>query len=127
VRAQSQAAADVLTVSAFWAPDRIPFELLVRGAPELGETIAAELPETPEDVSAARNRVRKLLTPLARYSLIERDADDACYNVHRLVQEVVRADLSVRRRRIWAERVVCALNRAFPPIEFENWALCERL
>jgi len=29
--------------------------------------------------------------------------------------------------RVWAERVVQVLNKAFPTTEFQNWPQCERL
>ena len=30
-------------------------------------------------------------------------------------------------QRLWAERTVRAVDRAFPSVEFSTWAVCERL
>src|SRR5262249_28265443 len=49
VEAQSEAAADLLRLSAFLAPDLIPFELLARGASQLGPTLEAALATAPGD------------------------------------------------------------------------------
>src|SRR5205823_5787390 len=37
------------------------------------------------------------------------------------------AGLTAAQRRIWAERAVRAVNRAFPYIGLKTWPLCERL
>ncbi|MCG2727954.1 MAG: tetratricopeptide repeat protein [Candidatus Methanoperedenaceae archaeon] len=67
----------------------------------------------------------ELLLPLTRYSLITRDA--SAYSIHRLVQVVIRNRIGEDAERVWAERTVKAINRAFPDVEFSNWHLCERL
>ena len=117
----SPAVADVLRVSAFLAPDSIPFELFSKGAPGLGEPIAAALFDSDELAMA------ELLRPLARYSLIRSDAALRAFGVHRLVQEILRAAIAESERRPYVERIVAALNAAFPEVEYANWALCDRL
>jgi tetratricopeptide (TPR) repeat protein len=121
VRAQSEAAAALLTASAFLAPEAIPEELLIAGAPELGEPLAGALTE------ASPQALDDLLLPLRQYSLVERNPAARTYEVHRLVQDVARAELAEVERRTWAERVVRAVTRAFPDPEFANWPACERL
>jgi tetratricopeptide (TPR) repeat protein len=32
-----------------------------------------------------------------------------------------------KEKRLWAERIVKAVNKVYPYVEFENWPLCERL
>ncbi|PZU92224.1 MAG: hypothetical protein DCF32_23675 [Leptolyngbya sp.] len=49
VQASSPAAADVLRLSAFLAPDNIPYEILMLGKDHLGETLATALAEVAED------------------------------------------------------------------------------
>jgi tetratricopeptide (TPR) repeat protein len=47
--------------------------------------------------------------------------------LHRLVQEVARDTMDDTARRAWAERVIAAVHAAFPSVEYQNWAQCERL
>ena len=58
---------------------------------------------------------------LRRYSLIKRDADDRFLNVHRLVQIVLKDSLDEATQRLWAERAVRVVQRAFAEITFANW------
>ena len=71
--------------------------------------------------------VHDLLRPLGRFSLIRIDGHDETYSIHRLVQEVLKAAMDDATRRLWAERAVRAVNQAFPPVEYDNWPLCDRL
>lgn len=121
VEAENQAAADVLRAAAFLAPDDVPLELFEEGAAELGAPLAAALGDGD---SLAINAV---LTPLTRFSLIHRDPNRHTFDVHRLVQEVVRAGLSEAERSTWERRVLRAVNAVFPEAEFRAWPLCERL
>ncbi|HKY03429.1 MAG TPA: FxSxx-COOH system tetratricopeptide repeat protein [Blastocatellia bacterium] len=119
----SEAASDILRVSAFLSPDNIPFELLVEGREQLGPFVSAALADVKEDPLA----INRVLEPLTRYSLIRLDSDSQTYNVHRLVQEVVKERMEADAKRQRANHAVLALNQAFPSVEFENWLLCERL
>ncbi len=121
VERASPAAADVLHVSALLAPDAIPFELFLDGAPALGDAIAEALAE-PDELAMA-----ELLRPLARYSLVRADAVAHTFSMHRLVQEIVRTSFAEPQRQTYVERTIGALNAAFPKVEFANWARCERL
>ncbi len=122
VENSSPAAADVLRVSAFLAPDSIPFEVFYKGAQTLGDSVAAALPD-PEDALA----MGELLRPLARYSLVRSDAGSRAFGVHRLVQEIVRAAMAEPERRTWVERAAFALNAAFPNVDYASWVQCDRL
>jgi len=121
VEKTSKASADLLTASAFLNPDNIPLELIIKGAPELGETISTAIESIEKDPLV----LDELLLPLTRYSLINRDA--SAYSIHRLVQIVIRDRIGKDAERVWAERTVKAMSRAFPAVEFQNWQLCERL
>ncbi len=123
VQAESPAAADVLQLTAFLAPEAIPFELLIQGATQLGASIEAALDGAAETPSL----VGDLLRPLERYSLVRIDSRDEMYRIHRLVQEVLRAAMDDTTRRHWAERSVRSVHRAFPSPEFPNWPLCDRI
>lgn len=117
----SSAATEVLSVSAFLAPDAIPFEFLLEGAPALGAPIAETL-QDPDELAIA-----ELLRPLVRYSLIRSDAAARSYGVHRLVQEIVREKIGENERRKYVDRAAGALSAAFPEVEFATWARCDRL
>jgi tetratricopeptide (TPR) repeat protein len=123
VREVSPAAAELLAISAFLGPDRIPYEILIRGASELGESLFAALAEAQEDGRA----LNRLLTPLGRYSLIRRDRTSRAYDIHRLVQAVIRDAMDGEEQRLWSERAVRAVDRAFPVVDFSNWLACDRL
>jgi tetratricopeptide (TPR) repeat protein len=116
------ASSDLLRASAFLDPDRIPLELVTEGASELGPAVTQALPNTKDELA-----LDELLAPLTRYSLIRRELDSRSFSLHRLVQDVVREALDAETERIWAERVIAAVNTAFPWIQYETWAQCERL
>jgi tetratricopeptide (TPR) repeat protein len=122
VQKASPASAELLTAAAFLAPDLVPIEIFTLGCSELDGLLAEAL----KGVAAEPLVFWELLEPLERYSLVERLPDDA-FQLHRLTQEVVKDSLGEAGRRMWAERVIRALNTAYPDLEFENWKLCERL
>jgi len=118
----SPASAELMAAAAFLMPDSVPIEIFIRGGSELGDLLAQGLKGAAEDPLV----FWELIEPLERYSLIERLPDNS-FKLHRLTQEVLKDSLGEEGRRAWAERVVRALNAAYPPIEFANWKLCERL
>ena len=120
---ESEAAADLLRLSAFMSPDSIPLEFLAAGAPELGNLLSAALADVQEDPVV----LDETLAPLTNFSLIRRQIEIRSYSVHRLVQAVVRAEMDPETQRLWAERAVRATNRAFPEVQLSVWALCHRL
>ena len=123
VAAASPASIALLRLSAFFAPDAIPYELILEGASELGEPLASALASPP----GGDHALNELLTPLARHSLVRRDPEARTYSVHRLVQAVLLDELTAATRKDLAERAVKALNRTFPDVEYANWPRCERL
>lgn len=118
VQRQSPLAADLLRVCAFLAPDEIAEELLLAGASELGSHLAS-LTDAPTELDEA-------LGVLRRYSLVKRDRERRILSIHRLVQAVLQLDMNEHTRRTWADRVVRAVNQAFPVADFSNWPECER-
>ncbi len=123
VKEVSEAASDLLRVSAFLSPDRIPLELITKGKAELGDALSAALAEVDDDPLA----LNQVLEPLTRYSFIRFDSDSQTYSIHRLVQEVLRDGMDADIQRLWAKRIIRALDQAFPYVEFNDWPLCERL
>jgi tetratricopeptide (TPR) repeat protein len=119
VACASPAAADLLRLCAFLHPDAIPGEIFTKGAAELGPNLGP--------IAADPLKLDAAFAEILKYSLLPRDPDAKTLGVHRLVQAVIQDGLTKKEKRLWAERAVRAVNRAFPPVEFANWALCERL
>ena len=112
-------ATELLKFCAFLHPDAIPEELFHEGAPELGP----ELEALVSDALAFNSAIAEIL----RYSLLRRDPNSRTLEIHRLVQAVLKQAMNDATQRQRAERAVRVVNRAFPEVEFSNWALCERL
>jgi tetratricopeptide (TPR) repeat protein len=120
VEQQNPAAADLLRLCAFLAPEAIPEELFAKGARELGEVLAP--------VTSDAYLLDEAIERLRAYSLIARDPQIQTLTVHRLVQAVLRDSIPVEAQQQWMQRAVLAVNAAFPDdIEFENWFICARL
>ena len=116
---QNQAAAELLKATAFLPPDAIPEEIFTEGAAKFGPILqgaASDSLKWNDAISAA-----------FRFSLLERVPAKKQLAVHRMVQAVARSRMSAEERAQWAEQVVCAVNAAFPNVEFAVWDKCERL
>jgi tetratricopeptide (TPR) repeat protein len=113
------AAADMLRACAFLAPEAIPEEIFVSGAGELGENFTA--------MSGGGLGLVKMIGEAIRFSLIRRNAKNGTIEIHRVVQQVLKDEMDKETRRLWAERVVRALNQTFPAAEPKTWPLCEKL
>ena len=110
----------MLRLCAFLAPDQIPEEISFKGAPELGENLGALATNT-----LGRTQ---MIGQACRFSLLHRDAISKALSIHRQVQAVLRDMMAEKREeRLSAERVVRAVNSAFPEVEFSTLAGCERL
>jgi tetratricopeptide (TPR) repeat protein len=119
VERANPAAADLLRFYAFLAPDAIPEEIMTEGSDEL----TSEL----QPLATDRYLLDAAIKQLFLYSLIERDAEQKLLSMHRLVQEVLKDAMSEEVQREWVERVVRAVDRTFPEVEFETWDRCRRL
>jgi len=112
-------AADVLRCFAFLAPEAIPEEMIVAGARELGPQLQA--------LAADETLLDPPIKALSRYSLIQRNTDKHLLFIHRLVQAMLKANMTHETQHEWAERTVRALNRAFPEVSVATRTQCERL
>ena len=118
---ESEAAVDLLRISSFLSPDRIPFELIVDGREHLGEPISNLFAEYGDLA------IDELLSPLTRYSLIRVNRIDSTYSMHRLVQDVQKFSLDTPELENIVMRLVRALSASFPTWPaFENWPTCRR-
>jgi tetratricopeptide (TPR) repeat protein len=116
---QAPAAAELLRLCAFLAPDEIPLSMLREGADDLPEALAAALTD-----QLICNRT---IAALRRYSLITKRDDNI--SIHRLVQLVTRDQLTEDERREWAEAAGTVVNEAFPleSDDVRTWPACVKL
>jgi nucleoside phosphorylase/tetratricopeptide (TPR) repeat protein len=101
--ASPEAAADLLNLCAFLAPDDIPKKLLEQGAAHLPKFMAAAIQDPVKFDDA--------LAILRRYSLME-VSNDALAE-HRLVQAVVRDRLDKKGKEKWAGALVDLLGNVY--------------
>src|SRR4051794_30701407 len=113
LREEDPAAVRLLELAAFLAPEPIPLSLFT-GPPEL-------LDEPLRSVAADPDALADTLGVLVGYSLVRRHPDG--FQVHRLVQAVIRQQLSPDRQRASTESVMRLLAAASPgdPEESVNW------
>lgn len=111
------AAAELLCFCTLLAPDAIPEELIIKGAPHLGPIL--------QPVAADPYQLDAAIATLRSFSLIQRQAETRTLSLHRLVQAVLREQLDPPPVLAWAERVVRAVNAAFPPFSPEHWSRYE--
>ena len=120
VEQTNPAAAELLRLCAFLAPDHIPQELLTQGA--------AHWPLVLQQAVADPLAFNQLLETLLAFSLVKRLGEDQQLGIHRLVQVVQLERLSAEEQRQWAERIVLAVNTIFPrdPDNVASWPQCLR-
>jgi tetratricopeptide (TPR) repeat protein len=111
------AAADLLCLCAFLDPDGIQEEIFTEGASELGPTL--------KPIAADRIKLNETIGTLLTYSLLRRSPVHSL-TIHRLVQVVLKQGMKKSTQRRWAERVVRAVNLAFPEVDYENWLRCQQ-
>jgi len=108
VEQANPAAADLLRLCAFLAPDAIPEELLTRGTTEAGAVHGAE--------ASDQFKLNQALEVLLKYSLVRRNGNAHVLSIHRLVQTVLKESMDQETQRAWAERTVRAVNAAIPEV-----------
>lgn len=118
VEQASPAAADLLRLCAFLAPDMIPEELL-RGGASCGCSPLQQ---------ATLFAFNQLIEELLKFSLVRRLAEDHALSIHRMVQAVQRDWMEPAVQRRWAKRVLRAVNQVFPedPLALATWSRCLR-
>jgi len=119
VKQANPAAAELLRLCAFLAPNKIPDELIMDGAAHWNP---------PLQQVADLFIFDKIMRELLKYSLIKRLSDDKAFSIHSLVQAVQMDTMVLEVRRQWAERVVRAVNDVFPdnPYDIATWPQCLR-
>lgn len=119
VESENPAAAELLRLCAFFAPDDIPINMLVAGADEMPEPLAA----TASDALL----LDEALMALRKYSLVE--VDNEGLSIHRLVQAVIRQTMDDEAFRQWTGVAVRVVNTSFPEDsnDVRTWAICSPL
>jgi tetratricopeptide (TPR) repeat protein len=112
-------AAELLRLGAFLAPEAIPAALL--------RVLDASREEPPGPLVADARALEAAILAAQELALLRYDPDTESVSLHRLVQAVLRDQMTPEDRRTWLERAVRAADRAFPSAELETWSLCERL
>ncbi|HET8843673.1 MAG TPA: FxSxx-COOH system tetratricopeptide repeat protein, partial [Ktedonobacteraceae bacterium] len=115
------AAADLLRLCAFLAPDHIPEELLRDGASHWPPL----LQKTVGDLLA----FNQILEDLLKFSLIKRLGGEHLLSIHRLVQAVQRERMGPAEQLRWARCVVYGLHAIFPANcgnDLASWPRCQR-
>ena len=121
VKHTNPAAAELLQMCAFLAPDHIPEELFREGAPYW--------PALLQQAVANPLAFDQMLEILLSFSLVKRLAEDHLLSIHRLVQVMQVEMIDSLEQRQWTERIVRAVNSLFPrqPKEDMNsWPQCLR-
>lgn len=113
------AAAELLKLCAFLAPDFIPEELVTAGA--------AHWPGDLQKAATNSFAFDQMIGDLYRFSLIKRFEDDRALSIHLLVQAVQQDRMSKEEKQQWAERVVSGVRTALPPAQPERWPDWKRM
>ena len=119
VVATNPAAAELLCACSFLAPNDIPEYIFMQIGLDWGDILG---PVTVNEIEwdLALQTARNL-------SLLRREAQTELLSIHRLVQEVVKSNLDDTGKRRWAERAVCAVDKAMPAVGYENWPIYDTL
>src|SRR5450755_158956 len=113
------AAADLLRLCAFLAPNAIPEEIITEGAAHLGPTL--------EPVASDPTDLDETIAALGAYSLMRRNTTEKTLSVHRLVQAIQRESMTAEGEKQWKQRAVQAVNMSYPDVQdVKQWDTCER-
>ena len=120
VEQANPAAAELLRLCAFLAPDNIPEELIRDGAAQWSSLL--------RQAAADLFTFNEMMADLLKFSLVKRLADTKTFSIHRLVQAVQMDMMEPEVQCQWAERVVQAVDRVFPehPEDITAWPQCLR-
>jgi len=120
VERTNPAAAELLQLCAFLAPDHIPEELLTEGAPHW--------PLALRDAVTHLLSFNQMLETLLAFSLVKRLSEDRMLSLHRLVQIVQLERMEAEAHLTWAQHLVRAMHAVFPQDtqDVTTWPRCQR-
>ncbi len=105
------AAAQLLNLIAFFAPERIPLDVIRDGRDLLPEPLAG--------ACADPIAFDQTVAALRRYSLVRRE--DETLTIHRLVQAVTRDRMEEAGEKTWAEAAAAIISARLPPFPDNAW------
>ena len=108
----------LLSLAAFMAPDKIPYEIY-----EQEEEI---YPETLQPLIENEDLFLEALGTLDRFSLINLQTENKTFSFHRLVQTATKDSLQ-EKQEIWLACGTKSLASAHPEQGFEHWPAYERI
>jgi tetratricopeptide (TPR) repeat protein len=93
--------------------------MIIDGAAELGTLV--------QPVAENTLLLDEALGTLLRFSLVQRKRDEHTFSMHRLVQAILRTSMNSKKKRLYAENMVKAVNQAFPDVkDYRNWPRCQQ-
>jgi hypothetical protein len=107
------AAAELLCLCAFLAPDAIPEEMIIQGASHLGKLL--------EMVVSDPFQMGQVIEILRLYSLVKRNPQTKTLSTHRLVQAILRDNMDAATIQIWQERAIKIVVEAITQDEDNDW------
>lgn len=116
---EHRAAADLLTLCCFFAPEQIPEESIRQGAPHLDPPLSGVVADALQFNAALR--------PLLTYALLQRNPETKTLSMHRLVQMVLRHHLDASARNSWARRALRLVSASILSTPAGMWTACEQL
>ena len=120
VEQTNPAAGELLRLFAFLAPNRIPEELIKRGA--------TYWPSLLRRATLNPFMLNQMIETLLKFSLVKRLTEDHALSIHCLVQAVQMDLMAPKVQRQWIQRVIRAVNQVFPKgAQFiDTWPQCLR-
>ena len=119
IKETNVSASELLIICSFFSSLNIPEEFFKEGSNSLGDNIRL-LINTPGCFDEAVAEINK-------YSLLTRNSRNKSFDIHRIVQDVIKDVLSDVDKKIWIERIINTFSNLFPEVKYENWLKCERL
>jgi NB-ARC domain len=101
VEQTSKASVDILFVSAFLNPSQITVDIFVKGSKGIGSVLSLAL----KDIKNDHLVLLDILEPLRQYSLIAYDPNNYTYDIHCLVQDVLKDRMNAKTQKLWAKHV----------------------
>jgi len=111
-------AADALRLCAFLDADAIPEDLFTQNISSMPSTLSVLVGNT--------YLLKKIMKDLLRFSLIRHNTETKQISIHRLVQAVIKDEMSIQNYRLWAERTIRIIYEAFPSVDVSTWEKCRK-
>lgn len=112
-------AKDILEVMALLSENSIPLEIFSDSASHLGNNIGL--------ISNSKHQLNEALALIFNFSLIKRNPTTDTVEIHKLVQQTLKASMETELQLTWIKRIIDAISDIFPYVTYKNWPKCKRL